>query len=163
MEIKFRRQCQPCTACCDGWLDLVIDSVPVSPGHPCPHSTGSGCSNYENRPADPCKLFSCGWVIPESPLPEWMKPDTGKVIVIFNKKTWRGAPVDLAVPVGQKIPDPSLDWLKNYAETHRRPLLWLERVLKDGEYLDPPLFFGHGPQPFLLELLQAQQQGKAPW
>ena len=50
-----------------------------------------------------CINFNCGWVVGESPLPDWMKPDNAKVIVIFNKITWHGLPVDVAVPVGRKI------------------------------------------------------------
>ncbi len=45
--------CQPCTACCDGWLQIVVEGQPVYPGKPCHHSTGSGCNDYANRPEDP--------------------------------------------------------------------------------------------------------------
>jgi hypothetical protein len=91
---------------------MVIDGVQVYPGRPCPHSTAKGCDIYENRPIDPCANFYCGWIVPNSPLPEWMKPNNGKVIVIFNKLQWNGIPVDLAVPVGKRIPPRSLEWLK---------------------------------------------------
>ena len=84
------RECQPCTACCDGWLQIRVNGVPVHPGRPCPHSTGSGCSDYENRPVDPCVHFICGWRMDGSPLPDWMKPNNAKVIVLFDQRTWRG-------------------------------------------------------------------------
>ena len=64
------RECQPCTACCDGWLQIRVNGVPVFPGRPCPHSTGSGCDDYKNRPVDPCVHFICGWRMDASPLPE---------------------------------------------------------------------------------------------
>ena len=89
------RQCQPCTACCDGWVQMTINGHPVYPGHPCPHSTGRGCDDYANRPRDPCINFNCGWVVAGSPLPDWMKPEHAKVIVVFNKTTWRDLPVDV--------------------------------------------------------------------
>ena len=90
-------------------MQVVIGGVPVYPGSPCPHSTGSGCDDYVNRPKDPCDNFNCGWILDDSPLPEWMKPNKAKVIVIFNKLNWNGLPVDLAVPVGRRIPPRSLD------------------------------------------------------
>ena len=54
---------------------MTIKGHPVYPGRPCPHSTGRGCDDYANRPKDPCIDFNCGWVVADSPLPEWMKPD----------------------------------------------------------------------------------------
>jgi hypothetical protein len=36
------RQCQPCTACCDGWVQITVKGCEAYPGHPCPHSTGKG-------------------------------------------------------------------------------------------------------------------------
>ena len=113
------RSCQPCTACCDGWVKMTIQGVPVFPGHPCPHSTRQGCDDYLNRPIDPCVNFSCGWIMAASPLPDWMKPDNARVIVLFNKFQWQGVPVDLAVPVGKRIPPRALTWLRNFAEAHR--------------------------------------------
>ncbi len=56
------RQCQPCTACCDGWVQITVKGCEAYPGHPCPHSTGEGCDDYENRPVDPCRKFECAWV-----------------------------------------------------------------------------------------------------
>ena len=82
----------------------------------------------QNRPQDPCINFNCGWVVGESPLPDWMKPDNAKVIVIFNKMNWRGLPVDVAVPVGRKIPPRALNWLKDFSQRSGRPLLFSEQI-----------------------------------
>lgn len=142
---------------------MVIDENPVYPGHPCPHSTGKGCDNYENRPVDPCVNFKCGWIIPNSPLPDWMKPSNAKVIVIFNKLQWNGAPVDLAVPVGKRIPPRSLAWLKTFAEQHRRPLIYTEQIVEDGKFQKQQNIMGHGPSAFQQELLRWQQEGKNLW
>ena len=95
---------------------MTIGGIPVYPGQPCPHSTGKGCDDYENRPVDPCENFNCGWIIPNSPLPDWIKPNNAKVIFIFDKLKWNGIPVDLAIPVGKRIPPRSLEWLKKFAE-----------------------------------------------
>ncbi len=157
------RSCQPCTACCDGWVRMTIQGVPVFPGHPCPHSTRQGCDDYPNRPIDPCVNFSCGWIIAASPLPDWMKPDNARVIVLFNKFQWQGVPVDLAVPVGKRIPPRALAWLRNFAETHRRPLVHTEQILVGGEYQEQQQVFGHGPPAFQQELLRRQGAGLALW
>lgn len=142
---------------------MNINGVAVYPGHPCPHSTGQGCNDYANRPKDPCIDFNCGWVLPNSPLPDWMKPDNGKVIVIFNKLDWHGHPVDLAVPVARRIPTRALNWLKNFSEKNMRPLIYTEQIKESGKYQKQQLIFGYGPQQFQDELARWQQEGKTFW
>ena len=163
MKSKERRHCQPCTGCCDGWVQMVIDGVAVYPGSPCPHSTGSGCDDYANRPKDPCDNFNCGWILEDSPLPEWMKPDKGKVIVIFNKLNWNGLPVDLAVPVGRRIPPRSLDWLKKFSERNMRPLMFMEQIVEAGRFQKQQKIYGHGPRAFQQDLLRWQREGRKIW
>ncbi|WP_200383206.1 hypothetical protein [Thiococcus pfennigii] len=133
------------------------------PGQPCPHSTGKGCDDYENRPIDPCDNFNCGWITSDSPLPEWMKPNNGKVIVIFNKLKWNGIPVDLAVPVGKRIPPRSLAWLKQFAEQNRRPLIYTEQIVEEGKFQKQQQIMVHGPPAFQQELIRWQQEGKKLW
>jgi hypothetical protein len=142
---------------------MVIGGVSVYPGHPCPHSTGTGCDDYENRPVDPCDNFNCGWIIPNSPLPEWMKPSNGKVIVIFNKLQWNAVPVDLAVPVGRRIPPRSLQWLKKFAEKHMRPLIFTEQIVENGKFQKQQQILGHGPPAFQQDLVRWQREGRKLW
>lgn len=160
---KHPRECQPCTGCCDGWVRMVIDGVDVYPGHPCPHSTGEGCDNYENRPMDPCINFQCGWIIEGSPLPDWMKPSTAKVVVIFNKLEWQGLPVDLAVPVGKRIPPRALEWLKKFAEKSMRPLLYAEQIEVNGEFQREQSLYGYGPPAFQEQVARWQEAGTRLW
>jgi len=148
------RACQPCTACCDGWLQIRIHGVHVFPGHPCPHSTGSGCNDYEHRPVDPCVRFVCGWRMDGSPLPDWMKPANSKVILLFDQSSWRGMPVDIAVPVGKSIPPRALNWLKQFAETRVRALLYSEQILEDGVYTNKQTVNAYGPPEFQQEMAQ---------
>ncbi len=157
------RECQPCTACCDGWLQIRVNGVPVYAGHPCPHSTGSGCNDYEHRPVDPCVKFICGWRMDDSPLPDWMKPENAKVIVLFDKFSWQGVPVDVAVPVGKKIPPRALNWLKNFSATHNRPLLYSEQIVQDGVFAIKQAFFAFGPPAFQQEVTERISRGEAPW
>lgn len=138
---------------------MIIDGVQVYPGSPCPHSTGNGCDDYSNRPKDPCDNFYCGWIIKDSPLPEWMKPSNGHVIVIFNKLSWNGYPVDLAVPVGKRIPPRSLDWLKKFSEKHGRPLVYTEQI-EAGKFQKEQQVFGYGPPAFQQDLMRLLEEGK---
>lgn len=142
---------------------MTINGHAVFPGHPCPHSTGRGCDDYANRPRDPCINFNCGWVVPGSPLPDWMKPSQAKVIVIFNKTQWQGLPVDVAVPVGRRIPPRALQWLKAFAEQHGRPLLFSEQVKEDGVFTREQLFHAHGPEAFRLYVAELVRQGRPLW
>ena len=142
---------------------MNINGVDVYPGHPCPHSTGSGCDDYEHRPVDPCVHFICGWKADGSPLPDWMKPSNAKVIVLFNKLTWQGLPVDLAVPVGRKIPPRALNWLKDFARAHGRPLVYTEQVVEGQQFTRKQALFGFGPPEFQQEVLEWSRQGIALW
>lgn len=142
---------------------MVIDGVEVRPGHPCPHSTGSGCDDYPRRPAQPCGSFNCGWILPDSPLPEWLKPDQARVIVIFAIMVWQGAAVDLAVPVGRRIPPRALNWLKEFSLNQRRPLVYTEQIVRDGGFDRRQRLAGHGPPRFEQDLLRWQREGRTLW
>ncbi len=142
---------------------MYVEGVHVHPGAPCPHSTGRGCNIYSKRPIDPCVNFNCGWVIENSPLPEWLKPNNGKVIVIFNKLTWNGRPVDLAVPVGKRIPPRSLQWLKNFSKEKFRPLIYTEQITESEKFQIQQQTYGYGPPEFQQTLLAWQQEGKKLW
>ncbi len=157
------RECQHCTACCDGWVQMTINGHPVYPGHACPHSTGRGCDDYANRPRDPCINFNCGWVVAGSPLPDWMKPDNAKVIVVFNKTTWRDLPVDVAVPVGRRIPPRALQWLQGFSQRHGRPLLFSEQLKEGGVFQQQQLFSAHGPAEFRQHVERLTAAGKPLW
>ncbi len=154
------RSCQPCTACCDGWVRITVFDQPVLPGKPCLHSAGpltkhggGGCKIYAERPVDPCVNFSCGWVRAASHLPDWMKPNLAKVIVLPNWTTWRTFPVDLAVPVGQRIPHKALAWLKEYSTTSFRPLIFTEQETDGhGHFTGKQQVTGFGPPTFQQEM-----------
>jgi hypothetical protein len=69
-----------------------------------------------------------------SPLPDWMKPNNAKVIVLPAQMIWRNRPVDVAVPVGKRIPPRALNWLQQFAEQQNRMLLHSEQVEVDGVF-----------------------------
>lgn len=142
---------------------MVIQGIDVYPGHPCPHSTGRGCDDYANRPEDPCVRFQCGWILDGSPLPDWMKPSQAKVIVLYSKLNWRGVPVDLAVPIGRRIPPRSLDWLKRYAAEQGRPLIYTEQTIEGGIFQKKQQLFAHGPPEFQQVAMRWQEAGIKLW
>ncbi len=164
------RSCQPCTACCDGWVRINVFDQPVLPGKPCPHSRGpvgknggGGCNIYTERPVDPCVNFACGWVRPESHLPDWMKPSEANVIVLPAWTTWRTFPVDLALPVGAMVPFKALKWLQDYSKKHFRPLIYTEQeVDRNGHFTGEQRVLGFGPPTFqqeMAELVQGRRLG----
>jgi hypothetical protein len=99
---------------------------------------------------------------PGSPLPEWMKPSNARVLVLFNKLTWQGSPVDVALPVGRRIPPRALNWLKAFAQRNRRPLIYTEQIEK-GSLSRVQAMFGHGPPEFQRQVGEWVESGKKLW
>lgn len=142
-----QRQCTPCTACCDGWLFAEnILGHELKPGQPCPHSKPGGCAVYAQRPEVPCRTFICSWLANGSPLPDWMRPDLCGAIVLLSLP-WENELVISAVPVGEEIPDATLEWLQAYARTHQRPLIFYQRLKEDGRFHGLKRL-GYGPPAF---------------
>ena len=125
------RSCGTCTACCEGWLSA--DTLDMRPGRPCRHCTRQGCAIYESRPEDPCIRFQCGWLQPGSALPEDMRPDRSGVIVLLGR-TWRNWDVIYAIPAGTTVPAAALEWLRTYAQSVGKPMIFHERQVSEGEF-----------------------------
>ena len=125
-----KRSCGSCTACCEGWLSS--DVIDMEPYKPCQHCTASGCAIYESRPRDPCAEFVCAWLSDDSPMPEDMRPDQAGVIVVRDRK-WKHWEVITAIATGAAIPEPALEWLKDYAVQTRTPLILYEYEGEPGK------------------------------
>jgi hypothetical protein len=147
------RQCGTCTACCDGWIKIEVQGHEVRPGKPCPFSSGHHCTIYPTRPEDPCRTFICGWLARNSPLPEWMRPDKADLILLPASFTWRGLPVDVAVPIGERPKPKALEWLKAFSSAKGRPLLY--RITED--------WYAFGPPDFQTEMRDRIGRGEQPW
>ena len=91
--------------------------------------------------------FKCGWLLDQVPMPEEMRPDRCGAIVDFKRK-WHGRTVVKAVPIGECIPEDTLEWLQTYAREKGIPLLFSKRLLKDGEFVGSKLL-GYGPPDFI--------------
>jgi hypothetical protein len=152
-ENKQTRHCGPCTACCDGWLRITVNGHAVHPGKPCPFSSGHHCTIYAARPQDPCRVFICGWLARTSPLPDWMRPDQAGLILLAANFIWRGLPVDVAVPVGERPKPEALEWLQAFSSANGRPLLY--RIAQD--------WYAFGPPDFQAEMHARIGKGEQPW
>ena len=127
------RHCFPCTACCEGWLTAEVNGVRLGPGKPCVHSTKQGCGIYEKRPEYPCATFKCAWLSEQNNWPEHMKPSVCGAIVLFHECDGKAAMS--AVPVGDKIPADTLEWLMAFAREEKMPLMFSERLIDNGKYI----------------------------
>ena len=116
------RKCQLCTACCEGHLDLGDDLEISKKTGSCTHCVNSGCNIYISRPEEPCRSFDCLWLIDESPLPIWMRPDHSRVIVTFNKLKKTDQIVLVAIKMDSTVPQRTLNWLNEYAAKYEIPL-----------------------------------------
>lgn len=157
------RECQPCTACCDGWVRITVKGCEAYPGKPCPHSTGKGCDDYEHRPVNPCRNFECAWVKERSYLPDDFRPDECGALVIDRAFKWQGIDVDVAVPVGKQIPEKTLDWLKSYAEQNMRPLVYQQQNPNKRKLEKNPPTYAYGPPAFQQWVLELTKKGEQLW
>ena len=159
----MKRACQPCTACCDGWVQIKVKGCEAHPGKPCPHSTGKGCDDYDNRPVDPCRKFECSWVKSNSFLPDNFRPNECGALMIDTVLHWQGLPVDLAVPVGREIPPETLQWFMQNAEKNMRPLIYQQQNPESTVLEVNPLTLAYGPPAFQEWVLEQQANGVALW
>lgn len=80
-KLQNNRNCNGCTKCCEGWLTSNIYGHDMYIGKPCHFVTSNGCSIYNKRPEDPCKIFKCEWLINLN-IPEWLYPKKSEVIIL---------------------------------------------------------------------------------
>jgi hypothetical protein len=92
-----------------------------------------------------------------------MKPNNGKAIIIFNKLKWNNIPVDLAVPVGRKIPPRALNWLKEFSQNSMRPLIYTEQTTDSGKFQKQQQILAYGPPAFQRDMEQWRKEGRNLW
>ena len=148
-QFMNKRQCFPCTACCEGWLTAVINGVKMKPGTPCVNCTEQGCNIYEKRPENPCVSFRCGWLAMPGKIAEHMKPSECGAILVLS--TWKGQRVIYANPIGKKIPGDTLEWLMTFARESSLPLVFIERLTEGGKYIGVKKT-GYGPPSFIRDV-----------
>lgn len=145
------RECGHCNACCNGTLSGNIYGHEMGNGTPCHFIKQGGCSIYEQRPLDPCHGFFCGWVLPNSPFPEWFKPDQSNVMVVITK--WRNRPAYHLLS-GGRYPGPAvMKWMMEFSHRTGHPFFYEE----NSETL------GYGPREFQEDMAQRIARGEPLW
>jgi len=82
--------------------------------------------------------------------------------IVFLWFDWQDQKVINAVPVGNKIPERTLDWLKAHAQEQGRPLMFVERIFENGQFTGVKCM-GYGPPAFRKQvesIKMAQQQAE---
>ncbi len=82
-----------------------------------------------------------------------MRPDKSDMIMLAANFIWRGLPVDVLVPAGQRPKQKALDWMRTFSSEKRRLLIYQI----DGEW------FAFGPPAFQAEISNRIASGKKPW
>jgi len=115
------RQCGDCTKCCEGWLPGEVYGFKFFPGRYCHFLNKTkgqgGCTIYKDRPLDPCKTFSCSWLLHPEIFPEWLKPEKSKIIISIQKH--KEFEYYEFKPCGQEMSVKVLDWLLEFWLTHK--------------------------------------------
>ena len=102
------RECDGCTACCEGWAVGEAHGHKFYPGRKCFFVGDKGCTIYKDRPHEPCVTFKCQWLTnPE--IPEWMKPNKSNVIIV--EETVNGTTFLTVKETGVKLDSAVLSWL----------------------------------------------------
>jgi hypothetical protein len=68
--------------------------------------------------------------------------------------------VDIAVPVGKRIPPRALQWLQQFAERNHRMLLYSEQIVENGRYTKQQTVSAYGPPEFQQEMAERAARGE---
>lgn len=131
------KNCGTCTKCCEGTLKLIVHGEKVSNGKPCPLlNINSGCSDYENRPAMPCKTYRCVW-LKNNNIPEHFKPNN--VNFIIHRLWIKTYECYTLIPAGKEIKESDIKDIKNWFEENNLNFFYLHEgnhyVSGDDDFL----------------------------
>jgi len=107
-KFQNNRNCNGCTKCCDGWLESTIHGHDMYIGKPCHFVKSDGCSIYNERPQNPCKIFQCEWLT-NLDIPEWLYPKKSEVILL--KKEINNILYLEVIEAGKKLSVEILNWI----------------------------------------------------
>ena len=107
-KFQNNRNCNGCTKCCDGWLENTIHGHDMYIGKPCHFVKSDGCSIYNERPQNPCKIFQCEWLT-NLDIPEWLYPKKSEVILL--KKEINNILYLEVIEAGKKLSVEILNWI----------------------------------------------------
>ncbi len=122
LPMVVKKQCGTCTKCCEGWLHADIRGHKMYPGKPCFFvEIGKGCADYKNRPQEPCKSFTCGWIEIED-MPEEFRPEVSGVIMHFKPNN--GNPYISLSKAPNNTTEQYLSWAIVYARSRDINIIW---------------------------------------
>jgi hypothetical protein len=158
------RSCLPCTACCEGWLDIAEDAVQAHLGLPCSHCSSLGCQIYEARPVNPCQTFFCAWRQKDTPLIDAMRPDISGVIVVWDRMVWRDQKVIVGIPSGEDIPEKSLKYLLGLSKITGMNLLTVSFTLGiEQRFTGESKISAFGDPEFIVDMKEKLKDGVLSW
>ena len=106
--MNYKRNCDGCTKCCEGWLPDIVYENKMYQGRPCHFKRKNGCGIYKNRPNKPCKEYNCEW-LKYTRIPEWFKPsETG--ILLTGREINKIAYLEIT-EAGSSLTIEMLNWL----------------------------------------------------
>lgn len=144
-------------------MNIAEETVQARVGHACSRCTSSGCSDYANRPLNPCQTFMCAWRSENNPMVDLMRPDLSGVIVVMDRLTWRGEFVIVGIPTGERIPEKSLKYLLGLSELMRSNLLTVQFQLEDGKFNGLSRIALYGEKEFAQDMKERFKDGKLNW
>jgi hypothetical protein len=110
---------------------------------PCHFMREGGCSIYDDRPKNPCKIFLCSWLIDDgSKFPDWLHPKLSNIII--RERFWGENKEKIFLEIvecGVKIDSEILVWLMHYHYRTNVPMVI--RVNSKWNYFGPPEFCGN--------------------
>lgn len=135
-KMVSKRECGSCTKCCEGYLKTTIRGEEVYPGKPCfLLQIGKGCTDYPNRPQDPCREFDCEWLV-NPDFPDFFKPLDSEVIVhTQNIEKIHYLRMSFA---GKMPTDEMINFFVAYGEKHNINICWVD---SDGEHWKGDILF----------------------
>ena len=120
------RECGSCTKCCEGWLLGVVDNTEFYPGKQCKFCIeGQGCSQYDDRPVDPCRNFTCAWIYDEN-IEEKYKPELCNAIVTINNVN--NTTFAELTPAGEEFDVNTLSWFIIWGLNKFGNVLWKDKT-----------------------------------
>ena len=156
-------ECGECTACCEGWLITNTDLIQMYPGCPCDHLKNTVCDIYVDRPENPCRIFNCSWVMAGSTMPEWLKPNNSKAIIVKGAINWQGNYFDLVVPVGRRVPQRTLNWLNENSKQTHVPYIYAEHQVINKQFTGANTIKIHALDPLKGNLQKWLDAGNTLW
>jgi hypothetical protein len=123
LPMAVKKECGTCTKCCEGWLKADIKGHKMYPGKPCVFvEIGKGCKDYENRPKEPCKNFTCGWIQIDD-MPEQFKPESSGVIM-HTQNGSNGKPYLCLSKAPNNPTIQYISWAVTYAMSRNINFIW---------------------------------------